>query len=188
MTLYMGRKFYQPPDKAFELVYHFNTFQSNNYFAAIAHADMGPLKTRDYEIKLEFISIDGKTFGRIHVSNQQSWLSKAGMEVYLSTSGKDKKGIKVTTHDKQGKAIYSNGAIGVAERNLVRYYLAFITFFNSTALADTEKRYEHQLNDWFDRTEKFPQLYEMDKQAYLADKTRERENQLALQMTLTGQK
>lgn len=181
MALYMGRKFYQPPENAFELVYHFNTIKTDHYFSAMAVAKDGPLKTSDYQIKLEFITVDNKTFGRIFVSNQQSWLSKKGMAVYLSTLGKNKQGIKVADHDTQGKPIYSNGAIGVAERNLVRYYLAFMTFFESSTGVDKEIRYQHQLNDWFDRTDAFPQLYEMSKEEYLADKTRERENQLELQ-------
>ncbi len=181
MNLYMGRKFYQTPDDAFELTYSFKTYESDNYFAAIAHAEEGPLKTSNYQIKLEFVSIDGKTFGRIFVSNQQSWISRKGMEVYLSTLGKNKQGIKVINHDEQKKPVYSNGAIGVAERNLVRYYFAFMTFFDSSAESDSAQRYEDQLNDWFDRTETYPQLHEISRQEYLDSKRKERENQLALQ-------
>ncbi len=188
MNLYMGRKFYQTPDNAFKLTYSFKTYTSDNYFAAVAHAEEGPLTTSDYQIKLEFIALDNKTFGRIYVSNHQSWLSKKGMEIYLSTLGKDKQGIKVIDRNEQGEPVYSSGAIGVAERNLIRYYFAFMTFFDSTAKADTEKRYEHQLNNWFDRTEGFPQLYEMSKQEYLLDKRKERENQLTLQKAVSDQK
>jgi hypothetical protein len=187
MTLYMGRKHYQAPDAAFELVYRFHTISTDNYFAAIAHADEGPLSTTDYQIKLEFTNIGGKTFGRIYVANHQSWISRKGMEVYLSTLGKDKEGIRVIDHDAQGKPIYSSGAEGVAERNLVRYYLAFTTFFKRGPETDAEKRYEAQLRDWFARTEKFPQLYEMSKSEYLDSKHRERRNQLALQKGITAQ-
>ena len=187
MTLYMGRKHYQAPDEAFELVYNFNTISTDNYFAAIAHADEGPLSTSDYQIKLEFTHIGGKTFGRIFVANHQSWISRKGMDVYLSTLGKDKKGIKVIDHDAQGRPIYSSGSEGVAERNLVRYYLAFMTFFEQSAEGDGEKRYEAQLHDWFARTGQFPQLYEMSETEYLDNKHRERRNQLALQKSIFAQ-
>ena len=183
MTLYMGRKFYQVPEDAFELEYRFDTIKSNNYFAAIARAEKGPMKTSDYQIKLEFISVDNKTFGRIFVSNRQSWLSKKGMNIYLSTIGKNKQGIKVVGHDEQENPIYSNGAEGVAERNLVRYYLAFMTFFERDTEADAEKRYAMQFDDWFERTEKFPQLHEMNREEYIDAKQKERKNQLALQKT-----
>ncbi len=186
MTLYMGRKHYQTPDEAFELVYSFKTISTDNYFAAIAHADEGPLSTSDYQIKLEFTNIDGKTFGRIFVANHQSWISRKGMNVYLSTLGKDKKGIKVTEGDAQGNPVYSSGAEGVAERNLVRYYFAFMTFFDRFTETNTEKRYEAQLHDWFKRTEKFPQLNEMSESEYLDSKHRERRNQLGLQKTINA--
>ncbi len=181
MTLYMGRKFYQAPEDAYELTYTFKTITSDNYFAAIAQAEKGPFKTSNYQIKLEFISIDDKTFGRFLVSNQQSWLSRQGMLTYLATKGRNKQGIKVIEHDKQGNPVYSSGAEGVAERNLVRYFLAFLTFFDSATETDMEKRYTIQLNDWFDRSEAFPQLYEMSKQQYLHDKLKERTNQRAMQ-------
>jgi len=181
MTLYMGRKIYQEPGDAYELVYRFHTINSENYFAAIAHADEGPMKTSDYQIKLEFMSINDKTFGRIFVSNKQSWLSRQGMDLYLSTIGKNKQGIKVIDRNEQGELVYSHGAEGVAERNLVRYYFAFLTFLDSNAETDTEQRYENQLNDWFNRIEQYPQLYEMSRQDYLDAKHKERANQLALQ-------
>ena len=48
MTLYMGRKHYQSPDDAFELVYQLETEQQDGYFRATATADEGPLKTSNY--------------------------------------------------------------------------------------------------------------------------------------------
>jgi hypothetical protein len=181
MTLYMGRKFYQEPDDAFELEYTFTAVKADDYFSAIAVAEEGPLKTKNYRIELEFITIEGKTFGRIFVSNHLSWLSEKAMEVYLSTLGKDKQGITVIGHDELGNPVYSSGGVAVAERNLVRYYLAFMSFFDNAEETDSELRYEKQLNNWFDRTEKFPQLYELSKQEYLSGKRKERENQLKLQ-------
>ena len=181
MTLYMGRKHYQAPSMAFELVYHLETEQQDNYFRATATAEEGPLNTSDYRIELEFTNIDGKTFGRIYVSNQISWLSEKAMEVYLSTLGKDKPGIKVVDHDEQGQPVYSSGAVAVAERNLVRYYFAFMAYFRHAGKTNPEIRYDQQLIDWFAHTRKFPQLYEMSEQEYLESKRKERLNQLALQ-------
>ncbi len=181
MTLYMGRKHYQSPGDAFELVYQLKTERQDGYFRATATADEGPLKSSNYRIELEFITIGDKTFGRIYVSNHISWLSGKAMDVYLSTLGKDKQGIKVVDHDAQGRPIYSSGAVAVAERNLVRYYFAFMAYFRAADEKNTELRYEQQLQDWFAHTERFPQLFEMGEQEYLEAKRRERQNQLALQ-------
>ena len=187
MVLYMGRKHYQAPDDAFELVYELKTEQQDGYFRAVATADEGPLKTSDYRIELEFITVGDKTFGRIYVSNNLSWLSEKAMDVYLSTLGKDKQGIKVVDRDAQGGPVYSSGAVAVAERNLVRYYFAFMAYFRNAGLADTESRYQQQLLDWFRYTEEFPQLYELSEQEYLEAKRRERQNQLRLQDQLENE-
>lgn len=181
ITVYMGRKHYQPAEDAFELVYQLETEQRDNYFRASATAGEGPLKTSDYRIELEFLELDDKTFGRIYVASQGNWLSEKAMNVYLTTLGRDKPGIKVVGRDPAGNPVYSEGAIAVAERNLVRYYFAFMAYFNSADETDPEQRYERELQDWFDRTQHFPQLYEMDRQSYLDAKRRERLNQLTLQ-------
>ena len=70
----------------------------------------------------------------------------------------------------------------MAERNLLRYYFAFAAFFNSASKTDSAARHNAQLDYWFDSTEKFPQLHEMEKEAYVEEKRKERENQIELQM------
>ena len=72
----------------------------------------------------------------------------------------------------------------MAERNLVRYYFAFMAYFHGQSLTDPTQRYEQQLKDWFEHTEKFTQLYEMSEQEYLEAKRKERKNQLILQTEL----
>ena len=106
---------------------------------------------------------------------------------YLATLGKDKLGIKVIDRDTEGHPVYSRGAVAVAERNLVRYYFAFTTYFHNQSQPDPEQRYEQQLQDWFKHTETFPQLYEISRQEYLEAKRRERQNQLGLQHKLDHQ-
>jgi hypothetical protein len=183
LTIYLGRKFYQTPDDAYQLSYKFSTVSDDNYFAAVAVADDGPLGTSDYHIEFEIIPVDDKTFGRIHVSDHQSWLSSKAMHIYLTTKGSDKQGIKVVGHDDKGNPIYSKAEAGVAERNLLRYYFAFAAFLDAEDLPEAQ-RHEAQLNYWFEETQKYPQLHEMDKQQYLKEKHKERRNQMALQRAL----
>ena len=181
ITVYMGRKTYQGPDQAHDLTYEFNTIREDGYFAAIAVAKKGPLGTSNYHIEVEIIAIDNKTFGRIYVSNKRSWVSSIAMKLYLATKGRNKQGIKVVSRDGEGNPTYSRGETGVAERNLLRYYFAFIAFFNEIDEQDPLKRHEGQLTYWFDQTERYPQLYEMSREEYLGGKRKERENQTALQ-------
>ena len=184
ITIYLGRKFYQNPDDAYQLTYKFNTVRKENYFAAIVVADRGPLGTSDYHIEFEVITVDGTTFGRIHLSDHQSWISAKALNIYLATKGADKEGIKVTGHDEQGNPMYTTGKTAVAERNLLRYYFAFTAFFENSSEVDDRKRHEEQINAWFDQTEKYPQLYEISREEYQEEKRKERINQLALQENL----
>ena len=85
------------------------------------------------------------------------------------------------TVDAEGNPVYSGGESGVAERNLLRYYFAFIAFFSELEEKDQQKRHDGQLTFWFDQIEKYPQLYEMSREKYLDQKRKERVNQIALQ-------
>ncbi len=72
------------------------------------------------------------------------------------------------------------GMRGAVERNAVRYYLALLAYLDTMALP-ADQRFEKRINEWFDLTARYPQLYEMDKEQYLADKRREHRDQLRLQ-------
>ena len=183
ITVYMGRKYYQGPDHAYDLTYDFKVIRNDGYFAAIAVAKKGPLGSSNYHIEVEVIAIDNKSFGRIYVSNQRSWISSAAMNIYLVTMGRNKQGIKVVGRDNQGNPMYSSGESGVAERNVLRYYFAFTAFFNEINEKNHHTRHEGQLAYWFDQTEQYPQLYEMSREEYLSDKRKERVNQIVLQQS-----
>jgi len=183
MTVYMGRKYYQEPGDAYPLTYHFNTVKKNGYFSAVAIASDGPMGTSDYHIEVEVISVGNRSLGRIYVSNRRSVISSIAMSIYLATKGKNKRGIKVIGHDDLGVPIYSQGEAGVAERNLLRYYFAFLALFVNIGVQDDNKRHEAQLAFWFAQTQPFPQLYEMSEEDYLTGKRKERINQIKLQQT-----
>ena len=83
--------------------------------------------------------------------------------MYLHTKGKTKEGISVVGHNEDGSPIYSKGMPAVAERNLLRYYFAFAAFFDSAGISDDASRHEKQLTYWYEQTEKFQQLHELDR-------------------------
>lgn len=184
ITIYMGRKFYQDPDEAYQLTYRFSKTVQDGYFNAVAVADEGPLGTSDYHIDFEVLDVGGRSFARIHVSDHQSWTSSNAMSVYLHTKGKKKEGISVVGYDRDGNPIYSKGMPAVAERNLLRYYFAFAAYFDSIGITDDASRHENQLTYWFEQTDKYQQLHELDKVTYFEEKKLERKNQISLQADL----
>jgi len=180
LTVYLGRKFYQEPDDAFVMTYEFQTDRQENYFSALITAEKGPLGTSDYRIQLEVTDIDGRTFGRFQVSQKHSWISSRAAKLYLSTVGRGKHGISVVDTDDNGEPIYSTGERAVAERNLLRYYFAFTAFFQNKDTGGADD-FRNRLNHWFDQTEQYKQLYELDRKQYVSDKGKEFQNQVALQ-------
>lgn len=184
LTLYSGRKFYQPPADAYKLDFKINIAALEPDYLDIAlTAKNGPLLTTDHRMRLEAVPLgEGKTF--IHFSYDYSYgmLARAAIKSYYATIGRDKKGFSIIATDKKGGPVYVGGTRGSVERNAVRYYLAIQTYMD-TLIIPSNQRFEKQISCWYDLTMRFPrQLYELDKGEYLANKRREHHNQLLLQI------
>ena len=177
LVVFLGRKFYQPPEDAYKLVYKFKTIKEDNYFAVMMSAKKGPLKTSDLHFNFEILNINEKSFARIHLSNRQSWLSAVVANIYLSTVGETKPGITITGYHDDGSPTFTSGETASFERNILRYYFAISAFLQNTNKAEASERHISQLNAWYRQTETFTQLYEMNKQAYVSAKLKERINQ-----------
>jgi hypothetical protein len=183
LTLYSGRKYYQPPEDAYKLDFNFTVAALQPEYLDIAlAAKNGPLLTTDHRIRLEAIPLDeGRTF--IHFSYDYSYgvLARAAIKVYYATIGYDKKGFSIIATDKNGSPVYMGGARGSVERIAVRYYFAIQTYLD-TLILPLNQRFENQISRCYDLTARYPrQLHELDKGEYLTNKRREHDNQLMLQ-------
>lgn len=188
LTLYSGRKYYQPPSDAFQvdLSFHIAALQPE-YFNVEMTGNKGPLGLRDQRITFKAVSLDAKsTFIHFHYDFTFGALARAAMTSYYSTIGRTKKGFSVSETDKSGNSVYVKGARGSLERTAVRAYFAIQTYMDALNNPENE-RFEKRINDYYDLTGRFPQqLYEMDKSEYLANKRREHTNQLMLQNNLVN--
>ena len=182
LTLYMGRKFYQAPDKAYQVRYRFqDTTSTSDYFEVSLSAADGPLGTRDYRTALQAISVPGGTLVHIRSSYRSSLASRWATSVYLATLGKGKIGFSSIDVDGDGRPRYVEGVRGAIERNTMRYYLALQVVLETRDLPPNA-RFEACLRRWFALTDRYrPQLYEMNRAEYLQAKRREHINQLRLQ-------
>jgi hypothetical protein len=182
LTLYSGRKFYQPPSEGYPLKLKFRTIAQQPQFLDVAlSANEGPLRTRDHRMTLQAAPLDaGRTFVHFSYSYSYGALARLAMQSYLSTLGRDKVGFS-TLPGKDGKYYYINGERGAIERNAVRYYLAVESYLDSLNYPES-RRFEHRLNEWYDLTAKYPrQLKEDEKGEYLSMKKKEHNNQVNLQ-------
>ena len=184
LTLYSGRKYYQPPRDAYRLDFSFRLAAPQHEYLDIAlTAKKGPLLTRDHRIRCEAAPLDkGRTL--VHFSYDYSYgvLARAAIKTYYATIGHDKRGFSIIATGKNGDPVYVGGVRGSLERNAVRYYLAIQTFMDALKIPPNQ-RFEKRNSRWYDLTARFPrQLYELDKGEYLANKRREHKNQMMLQI------
>ncbi len=186
LTFYAGRKYYEPPEDAYELQYRFNVdVIADDYFKIRLTSEEGPYGTKDYIILVEGMQLQGKTLVRIHSAYDTSTWSRMGTQLYLSTLGANKVGFSITGYQDDAP-VYVTGLRGIIERNAMRYYLALKTHLDIMHQSAND-RFESRLHQWFDATETYArQLDEMDKDEYLQAKRKEYKNQQVWQARLTN--
>jgi hypothetical protein len=182
VSLYMGRKFYQPPEKAYQVRYRFQTAAStSDYFEVSLSADDGPLGTSDYRIVMQAVSIPDGTLIHIRSAYRSSTASRWATSAYFATLGSGKIGFSTDGVDGDGRPVYVEGMRGAVERNTMRYYLALQAVLEARELPSSD-RFEAGIRRWYALTEHYrPQLHEMEQEEYLQAKRQEHINQHRLQ-------
>jgi hypothetical protein len=186
LTLYFGRKFYQPADDARQVAYRYrNLAQQQGYLDILLSADSGPFGTRDHKLSFAALPVDGdRTFVHVSYAYHDTFALRLAAISYFATLGRGKVGFTVTATDRNNQPVYIDGARGAIERNAVRYYLA-IQAFMSTRHFPAGDRFSKSINAWYDLTLPYhPQLFDLDRQDYLTFKAAEHNNRLVLQHTL----
>jgi hypothetical protein len=181
LTLFVGRKFDQPLDDAYQVNFNYRlATSSTDYLQVQLSADTGPMSTRNYRLALEAVPLDDKrTFIHMSYSYAYGMAARLAMQTYLATIGRDKIGFNIVGKGADGKPVYVDGVRGVVERNTMRYFLAIDAYLGATT-APASDQVEKRLRDWFDATERYaPQLHEMERADYLDMKRREVQRQLS---------
>jgi hypothetical protein len=181
ITFYAGRKFYQPPEKAYELKYQFQvTEKGTDRFRVQLTAEEGPLGTSSYIIVLEAILLDSETLVHLGLSYETSITSRLATQTYLSTIGKNKVGFSIA-EQKASNPVSVKGVSGIIERNVMRYFLALSVYLDTLNL-DSANRFIQRAESWYELTERYAtQLHELEKQEYIEAKQQEYLNQQWMQ-------
>lgn len=186
LTLYGGRKYYEPPEDTYQLKYVYRiTAQQPEYLHILLTADEGPLDTKNHRIKIEAMPLEkGRTFIHFNYGYIYGKLLRTVMKGYLATLGRKKIGFNVVNTDDEGKPVYVRGIRGMIERNSIRYYLAIKSYMDTLKYPE-DKRFERRIRQWYDLTDQYrKQLFEIKREKYLKNKRQELQNQLKLQMEL----
>ena len=166
VSLYIGRTWDTPIDKATRIDFSFTPAVGDDYLRLQLDAGTGPVGTKDYHIVFSAVPLDaGHTFVHLAYGYTTGALSRWAMQTYLATSGSAKVGF---SRDDSGQLV--GGMRGVLERNTMRYFLAIDAFLDTLG-APEETRTQRRMAAWFDSTEKYPrQLHEMARGDYLGYK------------------
>ena len=174
MEVVVGRKFEQPASAGRTVDFGFRVLSAGpDYVRVWMAAEDAASDARD-EVMLEAAPLDDKrSFLRVTYAYVFSMMERMGMRAYLSTLGRDKVGFTTTCTRADGKPAYVRGVRGMVERNVMRYYLAIVTYVESLTVPLAERQ-EKRLRDWFAATERHAlQLHEMGREEYLAMKRNE---------------
>ena len=186
LTFYIGRKVYQPPEDARQVLCHYrNVDQQQGYLDITLSADAGPLGTKDHRMRFEAVPLDGgRTFVHVSYAFSDSVALRLAEKVYFATLGWGKVGFTVTGTDSNGNPVYIGGPRGAIERTAGRYYLAIQSFMNTLRYPESS-RFSMRISEWYDLTSRYrKQLFELDKQDYLTFRTTEHANQVMLQRSI----
>jgi hypothetical protein len=175
LNLYVGRKFDQPIEDAYQLDFAFRVAAtSSDSLQVQLSAAEGPLSTKNYRIVVEAVPIDARK-SVIHMSYAYGYgfSARVAMQTYLATLGSQKVGFTVIDRKADGKPVYQAGVLGLLERNTMRYYLAIDAYLSAYNLPAAEQP-ERRIRQWYASTERYAeQLHEMDQSEYLEMKRKE---------------
>ena len=166
LSLKIARKYDQPVDQAYLVEFSHRLVESSSEFLAVQlDAPSGPLGTREHHFLVEAIPVGpAKSYMHVIYSYEYGPLTGAAMHLYFATVGHGKVGFTEVGHLPNGEPDFIRGARGLAERNTMRYFLAFGAYLQ----APGPDQFEVRLRHWFAATEAYPrQLHEIDLQTYL---------------------
>jgi len=171
----MGKKTPQELSQTEQLALEYAALDATPQYLRIQlDAKDGPMGTSAYQIVLEAVPLpNGTTFLHLSYAYGTSLAGRLAMRTYLMTAGRGKVGFTETGKRANGEVVYIGGERGVAERNIMRYYLAIDALLSGLRLP-IASQFEKRLQSWFSATERYPrQLRELDRGEYVAMKRAE---------------
>lgn len=181
LTVYQVNRYFDPIESAFPIRFKFSGDQQQEQFGISLAANEGPFSTRDHQFQIEAVPLnESTTLIRLHYFFSYSSFGYFKIKSYFWLFNRYKVGFTVV-NDKPGNPAYVTGLRGAGERNVMRYYLAILAYLDALG-SPPDQRSEKRLTLWYDLTAKYKkQLFEMEKEDYLAYKRTDEKSRLQLQ-------
>ncbi len=174
LTVGVGRKVDQPlADLHWVDFSHRVGSSADDYLTVELQAPTGPLSTKNYRIVVEATPLaERRTLLHLRYAYGYGLAARLATQAYLATLGAGKVGFSVVGRRDDGQPQRVGGVRGALERNTLRYYLAIEAYLGSRSQTPA-RQLNKSLGDWFTATERYPQLHEVERDAYVAMKLRE---------------
>ncbi|AHF00020.1 hypothetical protein [Thioalkalivibrio paradoxus] len=170
LQLYLGRRFFEPPDEATALQLRFEAIRvDDDHFEVSVGGARGPHGTRNFRMQLEAFPLHAdETLVQLRYSVEIGALARFALRVYFATGGRHRIGFSL---DDDGEPV--RGLRGMIERNVMRFHLGLKAYLE-TRDEPQVRRLQARLERWFELSERYPeQLRELDRDRYLDQKQRE---------------
>jgi hypothetical protein len=183
LNIYNVNKFSEPLEDAYQMKFEYRVSElQSRYFDIALTAHEGPFHTRDHQFGLEAIPLNkGTTFVHLRYSYNYSAWGYFFMKIF----GGGKVGFSAIGTDSNGNPVYVGGLRGVAERDVVCYYLAILSYLDALKIP-AEQRFEKRVSQWYDLAALYKKqlLGKMEEEEYFAYKRQDQQSQQKLQSDL----
>lgn len=179
---YVAGKNYTPPLTSYRLNTTYQVVQRRpNLLHVLMQADRDGLGASTYRVDLMITPRGKETLISVESLYAPGRLTRAATHTYVNLFARNKPGFTLVKSGKKGTQQYITGFPAIIERSVVRSYLALSAYLGTKNVTDGG-RLDAQLQRMYSLNQPYrTQLYEMERDEYLAIKRRERKNQLKMQ-------
>jgi hypothetical protein len=183
LTMHNVNRHFQTITEAYQVYYKYQIMAGTPSFLDISMAaDKGPMSSSDHKFRIMAVALDAKrSFVHLSYSYRYSPLQYIAIKSYFALFGSKVAGFSVEGVDEKNGPVYVSGVKASIERNLMRYYMAILAYFDALKYSP-EQRFEKRLSGWIDLSDRFQKQFpKIERKQYFEFKRTDLKNQNNLQ-------
>jgi hypothetical protein len=186
LTLHNVNRYDQTITEAYQLYFKYNIISGTQSYVDMSMvADKGPFNSSDHKFRIRAAALDGKrSFVHLSYSYRYSPLQYIAIKSYIALFGTKRAGFSVESFTEENGPVYVSGVKGSIERNVMRYYLAILAYFDALKYPP-EQRFEKRLSGWINLSDRYQRQFpRIEHTKYFENKRADLKNQNILQSAI----
>ena len=183
LVMHNVNRHFQAIAEAYQMLFKYQIIQASQSFLDIAmNADSGPFGSYDHKLRLRAVALDVKrSFVHLSYSYTYGSIQYLAMKSYFALFGVRRAGFSIDSFDEKSGPIYVSGVKGAVERNVMRYFLAILAYFDAMKYPQ-EQRFEKRLSGWIELSGRYKEQFpKVENEQYFDFKRVDLKNQTLLQ-------